>query len=106
MENINPIIPSLDVAIRVKGATFRWSSAQPPSEKALSSKSKSVEKVKPGVAKMAENEAESHKQTPADPFTLSNLSLEVPRGRLVGVVGPVGSGKSSILQGVSGCDVS
>jgi ABC-type bacteriocin/lantibiotic exporter with double-glycine peptidase domain len=29
------------------------------------------------------------------------LDLVVPKGQIVGIVGPVGSGKSSLLQGVS-----
>lgn len=37
--------------------------------------------------------------------TLTNINLSVPRGNLVGVIGPVGSGKSSMLQAVlSMCD--
>lgn len=30
--------------------------------------------------------------------TLSNLSISFPRGRLIGVIGSVGAGKSSLLQ--------
>lgn len=33
------------------------------------------------------------------PFSLS-IKMEIPRGKLVAIVGPVGSGKSSLLQGV------
>ena len=33
---------------------------------------------------------------------LSGLTLEVPRGRLLGVAGSVGSGKTSLLTGISG----
>lgn len=36
------------------------------------------------------------------PFTLSDISLEIPRGSLTAIVGPVGSGKSSILQALMG----
>lgn len=32
--------------------------------------------------------------------TLTNVNLVAPRGNLVGVIGPVGSGKSSMLQAV------
>ncbi|KAK0538980.1 hypothetical protein OC842_001103 [Tilletia horrida] len=36
------------------------------------------------------------------PFQLLNLNLTVPRGKLVAIVGPVGCGKSSLLQGCLG----
>ena len=35
-------------------------------------------------------------------FQLDSLHLEVPKGALVGVVGPTGSGKSSLLQAILG----
>lgn len=34
--------------------------------------------------------------------TLKNINLDVPRGRLIAVVGTVGSGKSSLLSAVLG----
>lgn len=36
------------------------------------------------------------------PSRLTNISLEIPRGQLWMVCGPVGSGKSSLLQGLIG----
>ncbi|CEH14605.1 abc transporter [Ceraceosorus bombacis] len=38
----------------------------------------------------------------AKPFKLENLNLRVAEGELIAIVGPVGSGKSSILQGLAG----
>lgn len=38
----------------------------------------------------------------ARPFRFENLRLEVPRGSFVAIVGRVGSGKSSLLQAMSG----
>lgn len=35
-------------------------------------------------------------------FTIDNISLTIPRGSLVAIVGPVGSGKTSLLQGLIG----
>ncbi|WWC59914.1 uncharacterized protein I303_102476 [Kwoniella dejecticola CBS 10117] len=35
-------------------------------------------------------------------FTIKNLNLSIPRGTIVGIVGSVGSGKSSLLQGLIG----
>lgn len=38
----------------------------------------------------------------AEPFKLRDLNLKIPRGALVAVVGPVGSGKSSLLSALVG----
>lgn len=35
-------------------------------------------------------------------LALDNIYLDIPNGNLVGVIGPVGSGKSSLLQAVLG----
>lgn len=32
--------------------------------------------------------------------TLNNFSIDFPRGKLIGVIGPVGAGKSSLLQAI------
>ncbi|KDR69404.1 hypothetical protein GALMADRAFT_272012 [Galerina marginata CBS 339.88] len=39
---------------------------------------------------------------PTMPFKVKNIDMRVPRGSLVGIVGPVGSGKSSLLLGLVG----
>lgn len=69
-----PVNPNLANALEVDNATFRWG-------------------IAPSLdAQMIPNEA----------FHLRNLSLTVPRGKLVGIVGTVGSGKSSLLSGIVG----
>ena len=35
-------------------------------------------------------------------FKLYNIDLEVPRGQLCAIVGPIGVGKSSLVQGIIG----
>jgi ABC-type Mn2+/Zn2+ transport system ATPase subunit len=35
-------------------------------------------------------------------FKLDKVNIEVPRGKLLAIVGPVGAGKSSLLQGMIG----
>ncbi|WOO81705.1 Multidrug resistance protein fer6 [Vanrija pseudolonga] len=71
------IDPQLDVGIRVRHASFQWEHA--------------------GASKV-----EKSGDPLSEPFAVRDLSLEVPRGRLAAIIGPVGSGKSSILQGVLG----
>lgn len=97
LERSSPIVSSLDVAIRVKDATFRWASVEPANE--YSVKSKPAGKSKPNAHHLVESKSSPH--AAGGPFAIPNLNFEVARGHLVGIVGPVGSGKSSILQGVS-----
>ncbi|WRT65384.1 uncharacterized protein IL334_002327 [Kwoniella shivajii] len=71
----NAIERLTDVAVRVDNATFSWSQGTSPSGKG----------------------------GPDDAsFKIQNLEMVIPRGKIIGVVGPVGSGKSSLLQGLIG----
>lgn len=71
------ISPKLDVAIQVDNATFEW----PP----------------------ATVDADDEKAAVApESFAIRGLNMSIPHGRLVAIVGPVGSGKSSLLQGLIG----
>lgn len=38
-------------------------------------------------------------------LALENLNISIPRGSLFGVIGPVGSGKSSLLQAILGMEI-
>ncbi|KAG6831800.1 hypothetical protein H0H92_007477 [Tricholoma furcatifolium] len=77
------IDPDQKHALIATDATFEWEAF--PSQK--TEKDKTSE---------AEAEAE------AAPFKVSNIDMVVPYGSLVAVVGRVGSGKSSLLQGLIG----
>ena len=44
----------------------------------------------------------SHEPEKAEVFKIPKTSLAIPKGQVVGIVGPVGSGKSSLLQGLIG----
>ncbi|KAG1737805.1 ABC protein [Suillus lakei] len=52
------------------------------------------------VVKDATFESAPEKDAPL--FRVKNVTMTIPRGQLVAVVGPVGSGKSSLLQGLIG----
>jgi ATP-binding cassette subfamily C (CFTR/MRP) protein 1 len=79
---------NMDVALRLTKVTFRWSAI--PEDPMATSETKSSQETS------REKESISIKS-----FSLTDLDLTIPRGRLIALVGRVGSGKSSLLQGVS-----
>ncbi|KAJ7714243.1 multidrug resistance-associated ABC transporter [Mycena maculata] len=60
---------------------------------------KEGEEVLPSVADNAQAKDDNPK---AEPFAIKDLKLNVHRGAFVGIIGQVGSGKSSILQSLVG----
>ncbi|KAG2105828.1 ABC protein [Suillus discolor] len=82
-------------ALLTRDATFEWESSKdargggPPTGKDRSVK-----------GEMANEGTAPGKDTPI--FQVKNVTMTIPRGQLVAVVGPVGSGKSSLLQGLLG----
>lgn len=78
---------SSNVAVSIKNATAIWSE---PSTENPSKKKSTVE-----------NEPDSLPDeitSLINPPTLDNLNVDFPKGKLIGIIGPVGAGKSSFLQ--------
>ncbi|WVQ83494.1 hypothetical protein IAT38_005635 [Cryptococcus sp. DSM 104549] len=69
---------SLDVALRIRDVSYQWT------------KSNTTDKAK------------DDDSSATGPFTVSISSLDIPWGKILAIVGPVGSGKSSLLQGLIG----
>ncbi|KZT73163.1 hypothetical protein DAEQUDRAFT_808686 [Daedalea quercina L-15889] len=99
--------PTLPVAVDVVDASFTWE--EPPPEPETSKKLRSTfggrknKKSKQGSP--TATAPASGAQTPkvADRiFSMSDITLSIPRGQLCAIVGPVGSGKTSLLQGLIG----
>jgi len=74
-------------AATIEKGTFAWSVKAP-----------TPEPKKRGRKKVLDEESPAE----APPPNLLDISLDVPKGALVGVVGPVGSGKSSLLSALAG----
>lgn len=88
---------SLPVAIRVEHADFTWDAPPPVPEEAKSKKGKKKAQAAPTADTSGTTTPKEEKI-----FKLSDITFDIPRGQLVAVVGPVGSGKSSLLQGLIG----
>jgi ATP-binding cassette, subfamily C (CFTR/MRP), member 1 len=95
------------MALQVQHATFQWEEVNADAndiwgkgrkqakkaEKAKARNKDDTLRANPGGAAVAKDE---------QPFSLEGVNLEIPRGRLCAIVGPVGSGKSSLLSGLLG----
>lgn len=77
-----------DVMVMAKNATARWSTAEEVKQKKVKKSQK--------LNKRSDSEQTIDFKQP----TLENLNFSCEKGTLVGVVGAVGSGKSSLLQAI------
>ncbi|KAG2142222.1 ABC protein [Suillus bovinus] len=94
-------------ALLVKDATFEWESSAKNSDGALGSKNRAPGDDSPpkGKDKGVKEDVAKVKPAPgkeAPLFKINNVTMTIQRGQLVAIVGPVGSGKSSLLQGLIG----
>ncbi|TFY77333.1 hypothetical protein EWM64_g6678 [Hericium alpestre] len=96
------IDPTLEYAIEAKGASFTWDSAPP--EQAVVQKGKKHGRGKDRRSKRGRGKpAEPAKEVKEENiFKMKNIDFTVPRGKLVAIVGNVGAGKTSLLQGLIG----
>ncbi|KAF5392368.1 hypothetical protein D9757_001460 [Collybiopsis confluens] len=89
---------SLDFAIEMKSASFSWDAPPPEADDKKGKKGKKT----PPIAVPADGAAAITNEKPQESFKLRDITLAIPRGQLVAVVGQVGSGKTSLLQGMIG----
>ncbi|KNZ79214.1 ABC transporter C family member 2 [Termitomyces sp. J132] len=77
---------SLDVAVEITDASFTWD-APPPEEETTVKRKRPYHTATKGSVRM---------------FQVKDLNIRIPRGQLVAIVGAVGCGKTSFLQGIIG----
>lgn len=96
---IPPPEPSHEYALSMDNASFVWDQ--------LSSDSESSDTLVPAKPNLSDTDGKPKKPTKSaneeeTAAYLNKINLKIPRGALVAVVGPVGSGKSSLLQAMIG----
>ncbi|CAA7266731.1 unnamed protein product [Cyclocybe aegerita] len=94
MDDTRTIKDSAPNGILVDNASFTWESPQQTSDKSYQKTSKGEK----AIMKAAEDDFERERRV----FSVEGINIQVPRGRLCAIVGPVGSGKSSLFQGLVG----
>jgi ABC-type multidrug transport system fused ATPase/permease subunit len=115
LKDTKTINSSLDVAIHVENASFSWDAPPPEDAKVPGTGKKEGRLVRLGLKKTKKTPAAgpsdnsagtSGAATPVEKednvFRLRDIDMSVPKGQLVAIVGPVGTGKTSLLEGLIG----
>lgn len=91
---IPPPVPDHEFAMSIKNASFLW-------DQLPAAPKEGTEGGARGTSGNNDSSDEATITNETHPY-LCNVNLQIPRGSLVAVVGPVGSGKSSLLQAMVG----
>ncbi|KAH9014089.1 hypothetical protein EDB85DRAFT_2098006 [Lactarius pseudohatsudake] len=92
--------PNLKYAVEIDNASFTWDGPPPDLNEGKEGKGKKKSPSDPHPKPVLVSEPKKVKEEIL--FKLKHIDLRVPRGQLVAVVGAVGSGKTSLLQGLIG----
>jgi ATP-binding cassette subfamily C (CFTR/MRP) protein 1 len=98
----NAADPTLDIGIRVTDASFEWLVGEAPVEEGTA---KGDRKQRKKAKQLTADPNAADEKAPAEaapPFRVEGLNMGVKRGAITVLAGRVGSGKSSILQGLIG----
>lgn len=90
--------PELTYAVEIENASFTWDG--PPPDEGKEGKGKKKDRRSSKHAPISAPAPDEVKEEVM--FKLRNIDLKIPRGQLVAIVGAVGSGKTSLLQGLIG----
>ncbi len=89
--------PELKYSLEIENASFTWDS--PPPDEGKEQKGKKKDRRSTSRPESASEPREVKEETL---FKLKQIDFKVPRGQLLAIVGAVGSGKTSLLQGLIG----
>ena len=89
--------PELGHALEVENASFTWDS--PPLDEGKEQEGKTKNHRGTSEPEPASESKEIKEETL---FELKQIDCKVPRGQLLAIVGAVGSGKTSLIQGLIG----
>lgn len=86
-----------DVIIKMENCNFDWSPTDIAKKEGTNANDQLPEDEEIHHSNIVIEETENVKKSP---YTLNNINLEIKKGQLVGIVGPVGSGKSSFISAI------
>ena len=89
--------PELKYSLEIENASFTWDS--PPPDEGKEQKGKKKDRRSTTRPESASEPRAVKEETL---FKLKQIDFKVPRGQLLAIVGAVGSGKTSLLQGLIG----
>ena len=92
--------PTLEYAVEMDNASFTWDN--PPPDFNEGEEDQGEKKSRIGAHPKFEPLSEPKGVKEEVQFKLEHIDLRIPRGQLVAIVGAVGSGKTSLLQGLIG----
>ncbi|KAH9013251.1 ABC transporter [Lactarius hengduanensis] len=92
--------PKLKYAVEIDNASFTWDGPPPDLNEGKEDKGKKKSRSDPHPKPLPVSEPQVVKEDAL--FKLKDIDLRVLRGQLVAIVGAVGSGKTSLLQGLIG----
>ncbi|KIY51798.1 P-loop containing nucleoside triphosphate hydrolase protein [Fistulina hepatica ATCC 64428] len=94
------IVPDQKLALDARDVSFEWETVARPAD--ASDKEKQGHQQKAADANVDVDVDVDQLGVERAPFTVKNVTVQVARGSVVAIVGNVGSGKSSLLQGLIG----
>ncbi|KAH9031754.1 ABC transporter [Lactarius pseudohatsudake] len=92
--------PKLKYAVEIDNASFTWDGPPPDLHEGKEDKGKKKSRSDPHPKPLPVSEPQVVKEDAL--FKLKHIDLRASRGQLVAIVGAVGSGKTSLLQGLIG----
>ena len=91
--------PKLKYAVEVENASFTWDNPPPDASEGKEQKGKKKERRRSSRPTPVSEPKEVKEDAL---FNLKQIDFKVPRGQLLAIVGAVGCGKTSLLQGLIG----